>query len=79
MRTVEVTYEPDPAFPQNWPCQRRIFAQRQVRAAAVVVVGLGAKHAARSTVAKCMVKSQPAPRKLSPNAALYAGPFTEVS
>jgi hypothetical protein len=48
-----VRYGSDPAFPQNWPCQWRIFAQREVTdfgcrscrlwsyefAAAVVVLG----------------------------------------
>ncbi len=37
----------DLAFPQNWPCQWHIFVQRQVSAGVILVVGVGAKHAAQ--------------------------------
>jgi hypothetical protein len=48
VQTTEVRYGFDPAFPQNQPCQWRIFVQRQVSAATVVIVGVGAKHATLS-------------------------------
>ncbi len=47
VQTTKVRYGFDPAFPQNWPCQGRIFVQRQVSAGTIVIVGVGAKHAAQ--------------------------------
>ena len=47
IETTEVTCGSDLAFPQNWPCQWHIFVQRQVSAGVIVVVGVGAKHAAQ--------------------------------
>ncbi len=47
MQTTKVRYGFDSAFPQNWPCQWRIFVQRQVSAGPFVIVGVGAKHAAQ--------------------------------
>ncbi len=52
VETTEVRYGSDPAFPQNWPRQWRIFAQRQVRAGTIVVVGVGAKHAVQMRFAE---------------------------
>ena len=47
VQTAKVRYGFDPAFAQNWPCQWRIFVQRQVSAGTIVIVGVGAKHAAQ--------------------------------
>ena len=47
VQTTEVRYGFDPTFPQNLPCQWRIFVQRQVRTGTIVVVGAGAKHVAQ--------------------------------
>ncbi len=47
VQTTKMRYGFDPAFPQNWPCQWRIFVQRQVSAGTIVIVGVGAKHAAQ--------------------------------
>ncbi len=47
VQTAEVRFESDSTFPQDWPCQRRIFVQRQVRAGAVVVVGISPEHVAQ--------------------------------
>lgn len=44
MQPTEMRDGLDMAFPQDGPCQRRIFVQRQVRADAVVVVGVGAEQ-----------------------------------
>lgn len=44
VQTAKVRYGSDMALPQDGPCQRRIFVQRQVRADAVVVVGVGAEQ-----------------------------------
>ncbi len=44
--------EGDLTFPQNWPCHWRIFVQGEMRAGAVVVVGVGGKHAAQMRCAK---------------------------
>ncbi len=49
---TKVRYEFDPAFPQNWPCQWRIFAQRQVSSGAIVIVGIGLQHAAQMRLAE---------------------------
>jgi hypothetical protein len=52
VEATEVRYRLDPALPQNWPCQWRIFVQRQVRAGSIVVVGIGAKYAAQMGLAE---------------------------
>ncbi len=52
VEATEVRYGSDPAFPQNWPCQWRIFVQRQMSAGAVVVVCIGAKHATQMRLAE---------------------------
>ncbi len=52
VQTTKVRYGFDPAFPQNWPCQWRIFVQRQVSAGTIVMVGVGAKHAAQVRLAE---------------------------
>ena len=61
-------YGSDPAFPQNWPCQWRIFVQRQMSAGAVVVVCIGAKHAAQMRLAENdqMVQTFPSDRTDQP-------------
>ena len=47
VQTANVRYGFDPALAQNWPCRWRIFVQRQVSAGTIVIVGVGAKHAAQ--------------------------------
>ncbi len=47
VQTAKVRYGFDPSFPQNWARQWRIFVQRQVRAGTIVIVDIGAKHAAQ--------------------------------
>ncbi len=38
VQTTKVRYGFDPAFPQNWLRQWRIFVQRQVSAGTIVIV-----------------------------------------
>ena len=68
VETTEVRYGSDPAFPQNWPCQWRIFAQRQVSAGTVVVIGVGPEHAAQMCLADNdqMVQTFPSDRSDQP-------------
>jgi hypothetical protein len=57
VEATEVRYRLDPALPQNWPCQWRIFVQRQVRAGSIVIVGVGAKHAAQMCLSLLLIPS----------------------
>ncbi len=68
VETTEVRYGSDPAFPQNWPCQWRIFAQRQMSAGTVVVIGVGPEHAAQMRLAENdqMVQTFPSDRSDQP-------------
>ncbi len=52
VQTIKVRYGFDPAFPQNWPCQWRIFVQRQVSATTIVIVGIDPQHAAQMRLAE---------------------------
>jgi hypothetical protein len=47
VQTTEVGYGSDPAFPCDWPSQRRIFVQRQMGAGTIVIVGIGAEGGVR--------------------------------
>jgi len=52
VQTTKMRYGFDLPFPQNWSCQWRILVQRQLSAGTIVIVGVGAKHAAQMRFAE---------------------------
>ena len=56
VQTTEVRYGFDPALPQNWPFRWRIFAQRQVSAGTVVVIGASSLPRFLAAYSMCHVR-----------------------